>query len=953
MTIFVLVKKRKLNIKYLSKMKKIAFIAGLLMFCLNLAFAQQMPELPIDPKVLHGKLDNGMTYYIRHNELPKGQADFYIAHNVGAILEEDHQNGLAHFLEHMAFNGSTHFPGNTLISYLESIGVKFGANLNAYTSWDRTVYNISNVPLTRSGILDTCLLVLHDWSGSLLLQPEEIDKERGVIREEMRTRGDANWRMLEKMLPEILPGNIYSKRNLIGTEDIILNFEPKTLRDFYEKWYRPDLQALIIVGDIEPDYVLGKLKEMFKDDKAPINPVPRPWFEVEDNKEPLLAIATDKEATYTGVTIDFKHKPLPKEFKSTVAGLINDYMNSIISRIMGERLRELTQQANPPFIGASVSNSLFANTATEESLSGSVAIKENEIELGMKAIVREIERVNQYGFNQGEYDRARTNLITGYESAFNEREKTRTGSYCQEYVSHFAMGGYIPGIEVEYNIISTIAPEIPLEAINQYIQELIGDENIVILLTAPEKEDVTLPSKEDLLRWFNEARSEKIEPLKETASNEPLLSELPKGGSIVKESQEKIFDTYNCTLSNGVKVVIKPTTLKDDEIQMRSFSPGGSSHFPESEIENIKVYGSVSTLGGLGNFKATDLTKVLAGKRVSASPYVSLLNEGINGSSNVRDFETMLQLVYLNFTAPRMDEEAFQSFINRTKSQLESQEANPNMALVDTFVNTMYENVARNSRIKVSDLSKINYQMIMDWRKDRFADASDFTFVFTGNIDPEESKALIAQYIGGLPSINRKEEALPVNMELKKGKAVKHFDQKMENVKATVIDTYTANFEPTLKNKLKMSMLQQILQIVYTEKVREDEGGTYGVGVSGSISEYPKGQTVLQMNFDTENDKATYLNEIVHREFKNITTEGPRQDDFDKVREFMAKRHGEQLQENGYWSSVISEYYRIGFDGHSDYLQTVESITPKDIQEMAKSILDSGNSAEIIMKGIK
>lgn len=937
----------------MKKMKKIVLILGLVQVCLTSAFAQQVQELPIDSKVLYGKLDNGMTYYIRHNELPKERADFYIAHNVGAILEEDNQNGLAHFLEHMAFNGSTHFPGNTLVSYLETIGVKFGANLNAFTAYDRTVYNISNVPLLRESIVDSCLLILHDWSGSLLLEVEEIDKERGVIREEMRTYGGADWRLMEKMLPEILPGNKYSKRNIIGTEEVIMNFEPQVLRDFYKKWYRPDLQALIIVGDIEPEQILAKLKELFKNDSSAENPIPRPWITVEDNKEPLVGIATDKEATYTAVSIDFKHDPLPRELKSTIAGLLNDYINSIISQIMGERLRELTQQANPPFIGANVYNGLFANTATKESLSGNAYIKDNEIELGMKAIVREMERANRFGFNPGEYDRARTNLLTNYETMFNEREKTQTSRYCREYMNHFTQGGYIPGIETEYNLITAIAPQISVDMINQHIQELIGDENIVISLTAPEKEDVLLPTKEDLLKWFYEAKNEDIQALEETVSNEPLLAEIPQGGSIVKESEDKIFGTRNFVLSNGIKVVIKPTKLKDDEIQMRSFSPGGSSHFPETEAANIKVYGSVSTLGGLGNFKATELSKVLAGKRANASPYVSLQNEGINGSSNVRDFETMLQLVYLNFTAPGTDEDAYQSFMARLKSQLESQEADPSIALVDTFIKTVYQNTIRNSRLRTSDLAQVNYQTIMDWRRDRYSDAGDFTFIFVGNIEPETSKNLIAQYLGSLPTKNRKEEALAVNLKLNGGFVKNHFDQKMENPKTTVMDFFHTTIEPTLENKVKMDMLQQILNIVYTEKVREDEGGTYGVGVYGAISDYPKGQTVFQISFETEDVKADYLNEIVHREFKNVAAEGPRSEDFNKVKEFMVKRYNEQLEENGYWSSVINEYYRIGYDGHTDYLKTVESTTQKDVQEIAKTLLDSGNSIEIVMKGVK
>ena len=934
-------------------MKKILFILALALCCVTTIVAQEMQELPIDPKVRYGKLDNGITYYIRHNELPKERADFYIAQNVGAILEEDNQNGLAHFLEHMAFNGSTNFPGNSLISYLETIGVKFGQNLNAFTSYDRTVYNISNVPVVREGVIDSCLLILHDWSGSLLLDEKEIDKERGVIREEMRTYGGADWRMMEAILPEILPGNQYSKRSIIGTEEVILNFKPETIRAFYKKWYRPDLQSLIIVGDIDVDQIEQKLKTTFADIATPVNPAERVYFQVEDNEDPLVGIATDKEATLTSVSVDFKHKPLPKELKSTMAGLLIDYFNSITSAIMRERLTELTQQANPPFLAASVRNGLFANTATEESLSGDVYVKGDEIETGLKTIVREIERVNKYGFTASEYERARTNILTRYENQFNERDKMENSRFAREYVNHFTQGGYIPGIEMEYNIISSVVPQIPVESVNEYIRELIGDKNIVITLTAPEKKDIVLPGKENLLTWFYEAKNEEIEAFEDNVSNEPLLQEVLKGGKIVSEAKNNDFGATVYTLSNGVKAVVKTTSFKDDEILMQATSPGGSSHFPESEATNIKLYNSVATLGGLGNFSRTDLPKVLAGKKVSVNPTMSLNYEGFSGSSSVKDFESMLQLIYLNFTSPRMDEDAYQSFISRMKSQLESQEANPEIAMVDTLVNELYENPVREQRLRAKDLEKADYNTIMNWRKDRYADASDFTFIFTGNIDPETAKPLIAQYLGALPSTNRKEDFIPVNGNFNSGVNRNDFKQPMENVKSIVMDIYWTILEPNLRNRIQIDMLQQILRIVYMEKIREDEGGTYGVSVGSLISNYPKGQTPLQIYFETEPGKADHLNGIIHKEFQMISKSGPREEDFSKVKEFMLKKQQENEQENSYWISTITEFYRNGYNDYNDYVKTLNEVTPADIQNTAKSIINSGNLIEVIMTGVK
>jgi len=934
-------------------MKKILLSAGFILFSFIAMVAQQMQPLPIDPKVRYGKLENGLTYYIRHNELPKQRADFYIAQNVGSILEEDDQNGLAHFLEHMAFNGSKHFPGNSMISYLETIGVKFGINLNAVTKYDQTVYNISNVPVVREGIIDSCLLILHDWSGFLLLDETEIDKERGVIREEMRTFGGASWRLYEKLLPEILPDNQYSKRNIIGTEDIILNFKPETLRAFYKKWYRSDLQAVIIVGDIDVDQIESKLKTVYSDHPAQTNPAERIYYEVADNEEPLVGIATDKEATYTAFSIDFKHKPLPKELKGTIAGLTIDYFDMIISNVMRERLSEIAQQADAPFIAAMVSNGLFANTATEGALAGFAQIKGNEFETGIKSIAREIERVKEYGFNPSEYERAKTNLLTFYENIFKEKDKMENSRYAKEYVSHFTEGGYIPGIETEYTIISAMAPQVTLEMVNQYVQKLIGDKNIVLILTAPEKEDIVLPTKELLLKWCQEAQSEDIQPLKETVSDEPLLSEIPSGGKIKSVFQNDKFGATVFELTNGVKAVIKKTDFKDNEILMTATSPGGSSHFPESEVTNIKLYNLVANVGGLGKFSATDLSKMLAGKKVSVNPVMSLTYEGFSGSSAVKDFETMLQLIYLNFTAPRKDDDAYQSLIARVKSQLESQEAAPEIALVDTVIKELYVHPITKERLRAKDLEKANYQTILDWRQDRYADASDFTFVFTGNIDPEESKGLIEKYLGSLPSINRKESFVRVNEDYRSGITKNKFEKKMENPKATVMDMYWATMEPTLKNRIEIDMLQQILQIVYLEKVREDEGGTYSVSVYSVISNYPKGQTPLQINFETKPGKEDYLNEIIHSEFRNIAKEGPRQEDFNKVKEYMLKNRQEQERQNSFWSSSIIEFYRNNYDGYTDYKKVLDEVKPADIQKKARQILDSNNLIEVIMTAAK
>jgi zinc protease len=912
-----------------------------------------MRELPVDPKIKYGQLSNGLTYYIRHNELPKDRADFYIAQKVGSMQEEDNQAGLAHFLEHMAFNGSKHFPGNGIIKYLETVGVKFGANLNAYTSFDKTVYNISDVPVSKAGTIDSCLLILHDWSNALLLEKDDIDKERGVIREEMRSRNHASFRQIEKLLPLVMPGSKYAVRMPIGTEEVIMNFRPEELRDYYHKWYRPDLQGIIIVGDVDAEQTENRLKEVFADIPAPVNPAQRVYYTVEQNIEPLVGVATDKESTHTLIEIDFKHKPLSRAARGTVQGLIRNYFNIIATLIFNERFSELTQKADPPFVNAQSGDDDFLAACTEKSWQTVATVKNNDVETALKTITRELMRVKKYGFTGSEYLRAKSNYLTMLENAFNERDKTKNSAYAYEYVDHFLNGGYIPDIETEYNTVKNISEQIPVEAVNQYIGGLIGDKNIVISLMAPEKEDVAVPAREQLLEWFNEARNENIQAPEDKTGNEPLLSELPAGGTIVSETADTIFGARLLTLSNGVKVAVKPTKLKADEILMGATSPGGSSLFPETEMVNAQLYSNIADVGGLGKFSQVELAKALAGKKVQVHPVISLTHEGFTGSSSVKDFETMLQLIYLNFTAPRTDEDAYLSTITRMKSQLENMEANPATALQDTLRTKLYASPTRHFRLKAEDLDKANYRTINRWRSDRYADAGDFTFVFTGNIDLETAKPLIAKYLGALPAIHRKETFAAVNEDYRPGLIKSAFDRNVQNPKATVIDIYWTIFDYTLKNKIEMDMLQQILRIVYTEKIREEEGGTYGVNVSGNIADYPEGRSALQIYFETEPAKAGYLNTIVHQIIQNTANEGPSEINFNKVKEYMLKKQQENEQENSYWQNVMLTWYRQHHNDYSDYVKTLNAVTPEDIRKKVQTLLNAKNAIEIVMTGVK
>lgn len=912
--------------------------------------AQQMQPLPVDPKVKYGKLDNGLTYYIRHNALPKDRADFYIAQRVGSMQEEDSQAGLAHFLEHMAFNGTKNFPDKNLINYLETIGVRFGENLNAYTGFDETVYNISNVPTTRPGIVDSCLLILHDWSNAISLEGEEIDKERGVIHEEWRTRGNAQMRMLEQQLPGMMPGSKYAERLPIGKMEVVDNFKYDELRNYYKKWYRPDLQALIIVGDIDPDRVEAQLKKIFTDVPAPVNPAEREMYPVPDNDKPLVSIATDKEASNTILYIFYKHNVMPKEAYATPMGLVRDYMRQVASEMVNSRFNEIVQKANPPFIYAMGTDGEFLVAKTKDAWMMAALAKEGQIDEALKALVQETQRIKQYGFTASEYDRARINVLKRYESIYKDRDKQKNGTYVSEYVRHFNDGGYIPGIETEYTLVNQIAPNLPVEEVNKFVQSLIGDNNVVINLTGPEKEGVTYPTPDQLLQDYYAAQKEKVEPYKETVSNEPLVTNLPAPGKIVSEKENPALGTTEIVLSNGIKVNLKKTDFKEDEILVTASSPGGNSLYDGADIPNIKVFNSVIDLGGLGNFSAVDLGKRLAGKKVYASTSISSQEEKVSGSVSPKDLETLFQLIYLSFTAPRQDQEAYESFVSRMKDQLKSAELNPMVSFSDTLSATLYDGNPRSARLKASDFDRISYDRIMEMYKERFGDASDFVFTFVGNINTDSIKPYLEQYLATLPGNGRVEKANEQAMAaFHKGKEVKHFRRPMETPKASVVNVYSGKMDYTLENQIAATMLKQIMDIVYVEKVREDEGGTYGVSVSANVSSFPAGRTVLQTYFDTDPARQDKMNAIVHTELKRIAEEGPRQADFNKTKENMVKKHAEQLQENGYWLGVLDSYYANGFDTITRYDELLQGMTPAKIQAFARKLIDQGNMVEVVM----
>lgn len=931
------------------------FIAAFICCNFQTAFAQQMqfPPLPVDKNVRIGKLDNGLTYYIRHNALPEKRVDFYIAQKVGAILEEPQQRGLAHFLEHMAFNGTKNFPGNEkglgVVAWCETKGIKFGTNLNAYTGIERTVYNVSNVPTDKVNVVDSCLLILHDWSNAILLSDSEIDKERGVIREEWRSSNSGMRRIIKNVLPTLYPDSKYADCMPIGNIDVINNFPYKDIRDYYAKWYRSDLQGIIIVGDINVDEMEAKVKKVFSNIKAPVNPAKRTYFTIADNKEPIVAIATDKEMQSTSISVFFKHEATPDSLKNNIGYYASNYMFNMVTSMLNSRLNELREKANPPFTGAYSSHGDYFVSNAKESFSINAECKEDGIETALKTILEETERARRFGFTASEYERARANYLQRLESAYNERNKNKSEVYAEEYIENFLDKEPIPGIEYEYTIMNKIIPSISVEVINQVMKQLVSDTNQAVLIAGPAKEGIKYPSEQAVIDLLKQMKSFDLKAYEDKVSNEPLISGKLKGGKIISEKSGEIFGTTKLTLSNGVTVYVKKTDYKADEILMRGVSLGGSSLFPDKDALNIAQLNEVALIGGIGNFNKVNLSKALAGKRASVSPSIGNDTEAVGGKCSPKDFETMMQLTYLTFTAPRKDNEAFESYKNRLKAELQNADANPMTAFGDSVTATLYGKNPRIVYLKQNMVDKINYDRILEMYKDRYKNAGDFTFYFIGNIDLEKVKPLIAEYLGSLPAINRKETFKDNKIYIRKGNIKNEFAKKQETPMATILFVLNGSSKYDLKNNILSSFAQQALDMVYTTEIREKEGGTYGVNCFVKSNKFPKEEVTLQIVFQTDPAKKDKLVGIVVEQLKKMAKEGPSNEHMQKIKEYMLKKNADNQKENSYWLGNINEFFFTGMDRTKNYEMIVNSITNKDIQQFINEIMQQKNQIQIIM----
>ena len=925
----------------------------MLTFSMTAVVAQmQMPPIPVDPAVRIGKLENGLTYYIRHNEYPEHVANFYIAQRVGSINEDETQRGLAHFLEHMAFNGSEHFKGNGIIEFTRSLGVEFGSDLNAYTSIDQTVYRVCDVPTKRATALDSCLLILKDWSNGLLLEADEIDKERDVVHNEWRLGEGPTQRMIQRALPKIYPGSKYGERLPIGLMSVIDSFKPQTLRAYYQKWYRPDNQAIIVVGDVDVDHMEAKIRELFSGIKLDPN-APKVVAEpVPDTPQAIYVFEKDKEMQMSQIFISMKHEATKPEEKTTMAYLIQDYVVSVIAEMMNQRLSEMTQEESCPFFQAFADDGEYWLSRTKDAFELIGIPKEGKDMETLRTLYREARKAREFGFTATEYERAKANYLSGLEKRYTNRDKRKNAEFGNAYRDHYLNNEPIPPLEVLYQTMQQIAPNIPVQAVNQVVPELISvtDSNLVVMEMAQEAEGKVYPTAEDMAAAVAAARTDKIEAYVDNVKNEPLVDVAAiKPGKIKKEKENTQFGFKELTLSNGATVILKKTDFKDDEVQMQAFAMGGKSMFGPADYTNLKVFDEVIGMSGIGNFSSNELTKALAGKECNADAKLGNTRQYVTAHSTPKDLETMMQMQYLYFTAINKDEKQFQNLMTSLDMALKNKSLSPDAVFSDSLAATRYAHNPRFTNIDVKDLKDINYDRILEIAKDRYKNAGQFTFVFVGNFDEAVLRPLIEQYIASLPATKQKPEDFKEALTLYKGEVVNNFKVKTESPKATAYMSWYADMPYTLDNIVKIDAVGQVLSMIYLKTIREDESAAYSCGAFGGFdngSHQPKAQ--LQAYCPMNPDKQEIALRLMHEGIQNMAKQVDA-DQLKKVKEYMLKQIDVDAKKNSYWVNTITTWKEYGLDVHTDYKKTVEALTTESVRDFLNQLLKSGNHMEVIM----
>ena len=908
--------------------------------------SKESKTIPASDKVLTGKLSNGLTYYVRHNEEPKERASFYIIQNVGAILENDDQNGLAHFLEHMAFQGTDNFPGKGIIQTLERHGVSFGGNLNAYTAKNETVYNISSVPTTDVSLVDTCLLILHDWSHYLTLADEEIDGERGVISEEWRTRRNPSFRMGLQINPVIYKDSQYAKRDVIGDLNVINNFEYQTLRDFYHDWYRTDLQAIAVVGDVDAEATVAKIKEMFEPIPAVENPKERIEYGIPEHDEMYYALGTDKEATSTNIQI-LTILPNKPENKNTFGYLREGLLASFFNSMVSNRLSEIMQQSNPPYLGGAIGyGGLVRNYS---SYSCATTAKPGEETEALKTILTENERIKRYGFSDSELERVKANLLSAMESSYKQRDKFRNESFVSDIKDNFLLGEPIIEYEVYYDYVTKTIPKITVKEIMEYAQPWFTKKNQVAVVTGPD--DVQHLTEDEIRGIISVVEGDSsILPFEDEFIGQDLVTDDLKGSKIKEVVPVELFDAEEWILENGVKVVYKKADYEKDNVSLYAHSDGGTSLYDVKDLSNAENAAVFTNAYGVGEFNAIKLKKALAGKMASCGTSIGTNNEVVTGSATPQDLETMFQLLYLRFTSPRMDEEKFESILNQNLANVDKICKNPNKIIQDSidFITSNYS--PRTQPLSRKYLESLKMEKMYEIYKERFGNAADFTFFIVGNVDAKDLKPLVEKYLGSLPTSEEREDWVDNNVRSPKGIVKKVIPIKMETPKALVVTSFRHEMPYNLHDMYCNNVLRGILDVRYTENIREKEGGTYGVSVNSEASKEPIPIYTMTMTFNCDPDKADHLKSLIYAEIEKVKKEGVTQDEINNITKNLLKDFEQSKPHNSYWLSVITTYYIYDINNNdpAQFVDILKNMTPEDIKDFADRMFDNPDILDIV-----
>ncbi len=930
-------------------------LVALLSIATNI-FARDLPtHIPTDPALRHGVLRNGLTYYIRENRLPKGQADFYILSNVGAIQEEDDQQGLAHFLEHMAFNGTKSMPDKEIINYLESIGVKFGANLNAATSWDYTIYMMKDLPTARRESVDSALLILRDWAGFITPKSEEIDKERGVIKEELRTRDGANWRSTLSLIAALGKGTKYEHRNLIGTLEGLDSFEGESLMRFYHDWYTPNHQAIIVVGDIDGEQVEAQLKREFKKLPAASRKAPKKEvIEVESNATPLINIYADKEMQYSAVQYFIRRKAMSKEQAAEIGAAQKNVEETLISVMQNNRIDEVVMSPDAAILSGGMSLGSVGVIPTLEATTYAVQSSDGGVGEALREVVTQMERTRRYGFESGEFERARRDLMSSARSQYLNRNDRTNNSFINRYVANYRFGEAIPSAEDEWQIDSTLLATATLEAVNRRVATLFKESDNVVSIVSPKREGITIPTESELLKIIEDVRSGDVTPYEESHDSEELLpnAERLSGSKVATESHNNDLKTTEWQLENGIQVTLRPSKLKADEVIISGYAAGGLSLLDDSEYTTGSTLSSLISNSGVGDHSMVELTKVMAGKMAGVSTYVSEYSHGINGGSTPADIETLLQLVYLNFTSPRFSESDFESFRRRVRSNHQNQDSDPDYLAERRYAEVVYGGALRWMPLSLDMIDSLTFAPYAAVHERLFSDGDNFRFTIAGNFDVESIKPLIERYIGSLrvDTSNDKTAVRDCGIRPISGTIEDNFNVKMEQPKVGVQKLYWGeSIKYSLHNNIIMSYLKAALDDLLLESVREELGGTYGVGVSASISKQPFEHYRISLAYDTNEVQIKEMQATIYQQFEKIAAEGVTKERMDKSREFMLKNFGNMKEQNRGWVSFIDALYINELDYINDYESIVKAITSDNVKSMAQTILKDSNRAEVIM----